>query len=665
LQSTTKADFNTEANRWIPATAYTAPLYSKCNGIYILGGYGKVSSGGNSFTRHYKNLADHISITVTYDAWIIDASGLDAGSLQYGDELISSIATVTTYSLSTNVGSLTTDLCGTSTKDLAPIQVTQTFLHAGAELYLTIGGSGIFGFRNVKVMLASEDVTANTNCAYTTPNTILDAGYNCACNPGQVFIGTCVTCDKSCLTCFDDTADGCFLCAVGYYFNGFSCLPCSSSCDTCFAAGPSSCLTCPVGYYLNIDFTCRNSLIDNFVSVLKPSQSATSASLIATSVLSVGTSATARTAMNGQMIQYIKYTGINYPSDLVTALQTWNQDYLHFDFSINQPDSTQKKGSEYKDVPPEFSAYDDNLDSTFFTNFWSGLLALVAIAIILVVLIFFEWVIHKKVQKEKVKEYSKAVRVIAQNLLITYIYADAADIFLFSVLDFKTNNGSSKLNIINLVVSIVFMIIALAIMTLHLLVLRKYHKLRKLLSDEKEKKEASEEFEEKYRGIAVLWKDFKERSIFTHSFLLIAVIRDIIFSLVLTFLYKYPLTQAIIIVSLSAVVFLYLILITPFEELKEAIQACISEFILLSVNICVLLLAMLDRNGNTNSNAGEILGKIVLLLCIVFNVIPVVFFVVNLILLGQEFVYWMREKRGRHKVLPMTAPHSPVNGKMF
>jgi len=318
--------------------------------------------------------------------------------------------------------------------------------------------------------------------------------------------------------------------------------------------------------------------------------------------------------------------GINYPSDLSTALQSWNGDYLNFDLPVDQPSVFEKENGEYNDVPEEFSTYDDDIDSTFFVNFWSDLSILAIIAITLVVFRGIEWIIKRKSESEKAKKNSKTLRIIAQNLVLTYIYADAADVFLFSVLNFKTNDGFSKLNIINLAVSILFIAITLGEIIMHFIIQKKYPKLRKNLWDEKEKKEKSEEFRNKYRSISVLWQDFKEKSIFTHSFLLVAVIRDVIFSLVLSLLYEYPLIQVIILVAMSALVISHLVVFRPFEELKEAIQAYLCEVILLGVNVCVLILAISDKNGSIGSDGREMIGRVVMIMCLAFNFIPLAFF---------------------------------------
>jgi len=288
---------------------------------------------------------------------------------------------------------------------------------------------------------------------------------------------------------------------------------------------------------------------------------------------------------------------------------------------------------------------------------------LAIIAIFLVVFRGIEWIIKRKSQSEKAKEHSKTLRIIAQNLLFTYIYADAADVFLFSVLDFKTNNGSSKLNIINLVVSVMFIAITLAVIILHFIILRKYHRIRKNAYNEKEKEDASEEFKIKYRSISVLWQDFKEKSIFTHSFLLIAVVRDVIFSLVLALLYEYPLIQAVIIVTLSTIVMAHLVVFRPFEELKEAIQAYLCEIILFGVNICVLILAISDKNGSLGSDGREMIGRVVMIMCLVFNIIPLVFLAINVFLLIRESIRWFREGRSSHKIVPSSPTPTPRQAK--
>jgi len=210
---------------------------------------------------------------------------------------------------------------------------------------------------------------------------------------------------------------------------------------------------------------------------------------------------------------------------------------------------------------------------------------------------------------------------------------------------------------------VVFIAITLGVIIMHFIILKKYHKLRKNLWDEKEKKEKSEEFRNKYRSISVLWQDFKEKSIFTHSFLLVAVIRDVIFSLVLSLLYEYPLIQVIILVAMSALVIAHLVVFRPFEELKEAIQAYLCEVILLGVNVCVLILAISDKNGSIGSDGREMIGRVVMIMCLAFNFIPLAFFAFNVVLLIRETVRWFREQRSSHKVVPSSPVPTPREAK--
>lgn len=66
--------------------------------------------------------------------------------------------------------------------------------------------------------------------------------------------GFCSECDKSCLTCEDNT-NACIECATGYYFDEFKrCQKCSENCDECTDA--SHCTDCATEFFIDTDGSC-------------------------------------------------------------------------------------------------------------------------------------------------------------------------------------------------------------------------------------------------------------------------------------------------------------------------------------------------------------------------------------------------------------------------
>ena len=136
----------------------------------------------------------------------------------------------------------------------------------------------------------------------------------------------------------------------------------------------------------------------------------------------------------------------------------------------------------------------------------------------------------------------------------------------------------------------------------------------------------------------VLYKDFKQNKPQYAYYLVLDLIRHILFAGVLVFMFKHPYPQIIIITCLNSTMVLYLILVRPFSMLKDIIQNTVNE---LMVTICCgscSYLAYLDKIGDFDlekrMTAGWIIHYVNMILMFFFTAI----FFVELLFAIKEII---------------------------
>ena len=174
------------------------------------------------------------------------------------------------------------------------------------------------------------------------------------------------------------------------------------------------------------------------------------------------------------------------------------------------------------------------------------------------------------------------------------------------------------LDIVSLCLGCIFPVIIVIILCLHAVVVNKHQVTRQRSANNQE----VHDFELKNPGVRALFGNFKTLSFSHEGYLLFAVLRTITFNLVLSTIYSYPLIQAIIILTLNVAMVAYLGLRRPFRRIVDFIQQLTAELILLAVNICVLLLAILDANNVSDLSKRNTIGNAIVLCSLIFKFMP-------------------------------------------
>jgi hypothetical protein len=96
--------------------------------------------------------------------------------------------------------------------------------------------------------------TCHADCLGTNCAIMQDAARCTACAAANKFlsttpVGSCASCDASCLTCNGASTTNCLTCAAARYLSGVnSCLLCNAACTICTGGLYTQCSACAVGY---------------------------------------------------------------------------------------------------------------------------------------------------------------------------------------------------------------------------------------------------------------------------------------------------------------------------------------------------------------------------------------------------------------------------------
>ena len=355
------------------------------------------------------------------------------------------------------------------------------------------------------------------------------------------------------------------------------------------------------------------------------------------SAIASGSSAGVSASVSGKIFSNIKYLNISYSYQLEQALQTWKSSYLSLGFNSEVPDGVQAELGEGAS-PYVFEKY--GVSSTFLINLWEPFLLLILLITIFGLIRILEWIIAIK---NKASTYYRVLlksRIFLFNFLLTQIYNVYGDVALFAILEFRSLDLSANLACLSFIVSLVLFVLMAFGLFYHVWFLHQYQTLKKGSSDQE-----LQQFKSDNPGWEVLYQDFKDQNLLKQSFLFILTIRDIAFSILLVTLFEHPLTQCIMILILSVMMLSYMLITRPFASIWGQVQQIFFEFVIFVVSLSTLVLAVMDRKDSTETNSKQRIGKLLIIVNMIFNFSALGFMIVQLFLQGKEFYQHYRAKK--------------------
>jgi len=418
---------------------------------------------------------------------------------------------------------------------------------------------------------------------------------------------------------------------------------CHISCKTCIDSTEYGCLSCAEDYY----FSEKKCVTDKQPERLNPSTSKTiessqTASRAVTQVvnaLTAGGSSGVSTAFGGKIFSNVKFLNISYSLQLEDALASWGSDFISLGLTPDMPNSVQQQIPE-EPVPYVFEKRD--VPSSFLRNFWASLGMLFFVLMIFAVAKSLEWFSRSR----KIPYLSHAilggVRAYIQNFAFAQLYSVYGDILLFSILEFREPNFSTSWSRFSFFGALFLLCLMFVLLPLHIFLIRNYQKF-------KSNPEALSQFVDNHKGNFVAFNDFKDCSFVRQSFMLLLTGRDLLFSLLLATMFDHPLIESVFILCLNIAMVIYLILKPPFKSVFDATQQLFYEIIALAVNVCILMMAIMDERNITGADLRNSIGKFIIITNMIFNFGSLAFMLIKAVQTFVEIYQNYKAKRDSKK----------------
>ena len=416
-----------------------------------------------------------------------------------------------------------------------------------------------------------------------------------------------------------------------YYPNNGTCQPSCPPSGTiknydlvsvCFPPAPTSASTLT---------TEEKNAVDQASSVTNGAGATARATTAASSIVSSGSPNAISLISFMKMLDYIRYMKINYPPKLEYFLDSKGEGSLSLSFQVSLPEKIKEEFPNYP-LPGKFGEYVQ--ESSFIVNYWEELLTC---AIILMILAFATAL---AIYAQKIKYigsfFVKVKSVIQWNLMLIVICSNMDSVGVYSSLEIRTTPFNSFLSVLGTLICVVFNLVAIFLMGFTLYITYSLWRARKrvlpVLSKGFVQQKPKKETEEKYLNCGVLYLNFRNGSLLQRSCMFFILLRIYLFNMVIGYLFNHPLAQAILIVLMSFMMLAFLSIQRPYRKTFELIKAITYESILFVVNICILVLAIMDHRGLYMKEERVRLGDVIILTNTLFNVVAVVFIGIEIVL---------------------------------
>jgi len=334
--------------------------------------------------------------------------------------------------------------------------------------------------------------------------------------------------------------------------------------------------------------------------------------------VSIGSSNPLTFGLISKTIEKIRFLQIGYSEELEDVFLEWNVDL----YSIQIPDKLADK-LVAEETPEIFSIY--GIDSTFLMNYWGDMMIIGICLLCLAFLKIMDLTFPKKKKETFFFVWILKAKLMVQNYLVVQVYGGFGDIAFYFILEMKTLKFGSAASVVSLVVAILFLMIGITLLSFQVWILFSYQKKKK------ESEEALQKFCVKFSAWGVLFLDFRDTTTISQAFMTVLILRDIVMSLASIVMTSSPYGQAILFFLSSVLIFLYLFLRNPFEGYFDRIIQYILEAIILTVNVCVLILAYMDRKNLVEMDVRKRLGKAIIISNFVLNIVAILCLAIQLL----------------------------------
>ena len=311
--------------------------------------------------------------------------------------------------------------------------------------------------------------------------------------------------------------------------------------------------------------------------------------------VSMSSTSPALAFMAGQvsLLFSIRYINVNYPNRLKLMFKLQGASPFSFSLDFKIPPGVQKDLGK-KTLPDIFEEYEVPAD--FLENFWDSLLTLLLTLVLILMVSMMERVFVRKCPIIGLI-LGSLLRMMKWNLPLMILCSAFGDLFFFASLQFQSKgSGNTLWEIVSLVLAIFMMIVGVMIVILPFKIV-------------KEIQDSERVAEKKWRNFELLYNGNKRNSTLSFCYMAIFLSITVVSNLVITTLYASPLFEAFFITGLSVIMLLFLVIQRPLKELKMFIQIVINQVLLVIVDICVVILAIMDNMETDREDVRDRIGQ--------------------------------------------------------
>ena len=338
----------------------------------------------------------------------------------------------------------------------------------------------------------------------------------------------------------------------------------------------------------------------------------------AASAMNSGSPSSALLAGLSSMLQYIRYMKINYPPkvEMLFLVSAGSPISLGFDFEI--PESIEKKLAD-NTLPDVFEKYDIN--SNFLNNLWDFLMTLLIVLVVIGVLSVLKLAVPEKRYPRTFLVLSKVLGAIRWNVPIMLICSSSGDIFFYASLQIQSSHLDSFSAIICFCVSLLMMIVVFIILVIGFKIMRSF-----------KRQAENPNWVDKWKGYEILYEEYEERSIWSLAYMILFIVRGIIFNLTLANLFNFPLIQCIIINITNILMLGYLLYLRPLKNLLNLVQLFVNEGLVNIIGVSIVILAIMDKAGMNGQSTRVSVGDAIYFVIQTFNTFGLVFMGLGLLM---------------------------------
>ena len=351
----------------------------------------------------------------------------------------------------------------------------------------------------------------------------------------------------------------------------------------------------------------------------------------AASALNSNSPSSALLAGLSAMLQYIRYMKITYPPKVQTLflVSAGSPISLGFDFDI--PTSVGKKLAD-NTLPDVFEKYDIN--SNFVYNLWDSMMTLLIVLVVIGVLSVLKFMVPEKRCPRISLALSKVLGAVRWNVPIMLVCSSSGDIFFYASLQIRSSPLNSLSAIICFCVSLLMMVVVFVILMIGFKILWAFREQTK-----------NPNWADKWKGYEILYEEYEEGSIWSLSYMILFIIRGIIFNLTLANLFNFPLIQCIIINMANFLMLGYILYLRPLKNLLNLVQLFVNEGLINIIGVSIIILAIMDKAGINGQSTRVSIGDAIYLVIKVFNTFGLVFTGLGLLVfLVSLYKIWRRLK---------------------